>query len=289
MNIRDLKYLVAVSEELNFGKAAKKSFVSQPTLSMQLKKLEEELGVAVFERTNKSVMLTEVGKDIADVAKKILSEVDDIKEIAKNSADPFAGNLRLGIFPTLGPYFLPLIVPKIKKSLPKLQLLLIEKKTPEIIKDLESGEIDAALLALPVESPLLSHFEIFSEPFYLAVEKNHPMAKLEKVTAKDLDGQPLLLLEDGHCLRSQALEVCSMMGSSEMEDFRATSLETLRHMVASGVGMTLIPKLAVEKGDGIKYIPFSKNPPARRIGLFFRKSSPRVQLYKKLELLIKEV
>lgn len=278
---------MAVADELSFAKAAKKSFVSQPTLSMQIKKLEEELGVVFFERTNKKVMVTRTGFEIIERARKIVRESDELREAAKNSRDPFSGNLRFGIFPTLGPYLLPHIMPPIKKAFPKIKLFLVEKKTPEILKDLETGELDAALLALPIEEKNLDYIEVFTEAFFLAAAKNHPLAKLNSITNSDLRNEKLLLLEDGHCLRSQALEVCDMVGALESEEFKATSLETLRHMVASGSGITLIPKLAIKKNDGIKYIPFSKNPPARRIALVFRKTCSRKMLYERISEIVK--
>jgi LysR family hydrogen peroxide-inducible transcriptional activator len=242
---------------------------------MQLKKLEEYLGVQLFERTNKQVMVTPVGEEIVQRARLILREAEEIKAVAKTAQDPYAGDFRLGAFPTLAPYFLPLAVPAIRKKLPKLKLLLVEEKTTQLLDKLKTGALDAALIALPVEEEGLDSAPLFDDPFLLAVPIGHPFAKRKHVNQNDIKGEQLLLLEDGHCLRSQALEVCSLIGASEHQDFRATSLETLRQMVAAGVGITLIPKLAMRKDDGIVYIPFAKPAPIRSIGLVWRKTAVR--------------
>lgn len=275
MNLRDLDYLVAVADQLHFGKAAEYCHVSQPTLSMQLKKLEDYLGVQLFERTNKHVMITPVGEHIAECARRMLQDAQQIKDIAKMSQDPYAGDFRLGAFPTLAPYFLPLVVPAIRRKLPKLKLLLVEEKTAELLDKLKTGNLDAALVALPVEEEGLGSAPLFDDPFLLAVPHAHPLAKRKHINQSDIKGEQLLLLEDGHCLRSQALEVCSLIGASEHQDFRATSMETLRQMVAAGVGITLIPKLAMRKKDGIIYIPFAKPAIFRTIGLVWRKTTVR--------------
>ncbi len=275
MNLRDLQYLAAVADHRHFGKAARACNTSQPTLSMQLKKLEETLGVQLFERTNKHVMVTPVGEEIVQRARRILHESGEIKAVAKTAQDPYAGNFRLGAFPTLAPYFLPLAVPAIRKKLPKLKLLLIEEKTKSLLERIIAGPLDAALLALPIDEDELETMPLFDDSFLLAVPPNHPLAKRKSIRQSDIAHEQLLLLEDGHCLRAQALEVCSMTGATENQEFRATSLETLRHMVASGVGITLIPKMAMQKSDGIVYIPFAKPAPSRSIGLVWRKTSAR--------------
>lgn len=275
MNLRDLQYLVAVAEHRHFGKAADQCHTSQPTLSMQLKKLEETLGVQLFERTSKKVMITPIGETITAKARHILQESRDIRELAKAAQDPFAGEFRLGAFPTLAPYFLPIAVPAIHKSLPKLKLLLVEEKTPLLLERLKAGTLDAAFLALPIEEDGLETLPLFEDPFLLAVSPKHALAKRKHVSQRDLKGEQLLLLEDGHCLRSQALEVCSLIGSSEHQDFRATSLETLRQMVAAGVGITLMPQLAIGKDTSVRYIPFDGLAPSRTIGLVWRETSAR--------------
>ena len=277
MNVRDLTYLVAVADYQHFGKAAAACFVSQPALSMQLQKLEASLGVQLFERTNKHVMVTDVGKEIIARARSLLLQVDDIKRIAKAHQDPFAGVFRLGVFPTLAPYVLPRCVVPIHKKFPKLKLFLTEEKTDILIERVQKGELDCALLALPIDNDSLISTPLFDDPFMLAVAKTHPLSKRKTVHMEDIARQPLLLLEEGHCLRAQALEVCQIAGSIEQSDFRATSMETLRHMVAAGVGVTLIPKMAMHKNDGIVYIPFKNQPFSRSIGLVWRKNASRNQ------------
>tara|TARA_R110000868_G_scaffold189695_2_gene433101 strand:+ start:148385 stop:149260 length:876 start_codon:yes stop_codon:yes gene_type:complete len=289
MNLRDLQYFISVAEHNHFGKAAKASFVSQPALSMQLKKLEEELGVELFERTNKSVMITPVGKEILVRAKSILQTSKEIKEVALTYQDPFAGPLKLGAFPTLAPYYLPKIIPHISKLHKDLRLFLIEEKTDILIEQLTNGDIDAAFLALPVQNENLECIELFSDEFYLATASNHSYANKKSLSLNDLKGDCLLLLKDGHCLRNQALDVCSLTGMCVQQDFQATSLETLRQMVANNIGMTLMPKIAMQKNDGLSYIKFSQNPPSRKIGLFFRKTSPRKACIESIAKIIKNL
>ncbi|MBL4596799.1 MAG: LysR family transcriptional regulator [Robiginitomaculum sp.] len=286
MNLRDLKYLVAVADNKHFGKAAKISHVSQPALSMQVQKLESELGVQLLERTNKTVMVTEIGKDIVERARKIIQETEEIKAIAKTHQDPFAGRIRLGAFPTLAPYFFPTIVPKISKALPKLKLFLVEEKTEQLLDQLKNGTLDAAIIALPVHGEQLQTLPLFEDEFLLAVHAKHHLAKRKRVDQSNLEGEPLLLLEEGHCLRNHALVVCSLMQTSEVQDFRATSLETLRQMVASSIGITLIPKIAVQKHKDISYIPFTAPAPSRTIVLVWRKTSARGACFEKIGQLI---
>jgi LysR family hydrogen peroxide-inducible transcriptional activator len=287
MNLRDLKYLVTVAELKHFGKAAERCHVSQPTLSMQLKKLEETLGATLFERTSRQVMLTRLGEQVVAEAKAALAACERMAELARQAEDPERGELALGIFPTLAPYLLPLMMPALSSRFPRLSLRLAEEKTDQLILGLESGSLDAALLALPVLSPALEAEMVFDEPFVLAVSSNHALAKKKRIQLSDLDGQSLLLLDEGHCLREQALEVCQHVGASESQSFRATSLETLRHMVAAGGRITLMPSLAVQPDHGIVYIPFAR-PPWRRIALCWRRSSHQQPLMKRLASAIKQ-
>lgn len=283
MNLRDLQYLSAVANTLHFGRAAEACNVSQPTLSMQLKKLEDELGVQLFERSNKHVLLTAVGRDLSQRAVRILKEASDMKEAAKASRDPFAGDVRLGIFPTLAPYLLPTLAPHLQKRFPKLNMLLVEEKTPALVEQLERGDIDAAVLAMPVQGGEFAHQPLFEEPFMLAVGKSHPLAARKQVTLEDIQNETMLLLEDGHCMREQALSICRRIGVGEANNFRATSLETLRHMVACGRQVTLIPKLAtIGGGRDVRYIPFKGAALSRQIGLYWRKTSARAALYEKM-------
>ena len=277
MNLRDLKYLVALAEQRHFGKAAQACFVSQPTLSMQIRKLEEELGVALFERAPRKVMLTPAGQDVVQRAQRILAEVEQMKEAARRSKDPEAGSLRLGVFPTLGPYLLPHVVPQLRERFPQLELLLVEEKSDVLLQRLREGRLDAALLALPVHDEQLHAQFLFEEPFVLAAPVQHPLAQGETLSMDELSDETLLLLEDGHCLRDQALDVCRLSGAQEKAGFRATSLETLRQMVAAGAGVTLLPSLAVHapvaQPRNIRLVPFRDPPPSRRIALVWRKSS----------------
>ncbi|MFC3552027.1 LysR substrate-binding domain-containing protein [Lysobacter cavernae] len=277
MNLRDLKYLVALADHKHFGRAAAASFVSQPTLSTQIKKLEDELGVSLVERAPRRVMLTPVGRDIAERARKIIADVEQMSEIARRSQDPEAGTVRLGLFPTLGPYLLPHVVPNLRKRFPRLELLLVEEKTDQILARLRDGRLDAALLALPIHDDQLHVEVLFDEPFLLAVPQQHAMAGQDTLDLHELDDQHLLLLEEGHCLREQALDVCRLAGADERDGFRATSLETLRQMVAAGVGITLLPMLAVQPpvpvSPDIHLLRFRGDAPHRQIGMLWRRSS----------------
>ena len=293
MNLRDLRYLVALAEHRHFGRAAEASFVSQPTLSTQIRKLEEELGVALFERAPRKVMLTPVGHDIVERARKVLADVDQIAQIARRSQDPEAGTLRLGLFPTLGPYLLPHVLPGLRKRFPRLELLLVEDKTDALLERLRDGRLDAAILALPLDEQERLHVEVlFDEPFLLATPANHALAARGPLSIQDLDGERLLLLEEGHCLREQALDVCRLAGAGE-RDFRATSLETLRQMVAAGVGSTLLPALAVQPpvppSPDIQLVPFRGEPPFRRVALAWRRSSALDGLLKQMAAEIRKL
>ena len=277
MNLRDLKYLVALADHKHFGRAAAASFVSQPTLSTQIRKLEDELGVSLVERAPRKVMLTPAGRDIAERARRVIAEVEQMKEAARRSQDPEAGTVRLGLFPTLGPYLLPHVVPRIRERFPRLELLLVEEKSDVILAHLREGRLDAGLLALPVHDDQLHAELLFEEPFLLAVPESHPLAKKDSLALKDLAHERLLLLEDGHCLRDQALDVCELAGTGERSGFQATSLETLRQMVAANVGVTLLPALAVKppvaRSENIHLLGFRDSKPSRQIAMVWRRSS----------------
>ncbi|GAA0723533.1 LysR substrate-binding domain-containing protein [Dokdonella soli] len=286
MNLRDLRYLVALAEHRHFGRAASASFVSQPTLSTQIRKLEEELGVALVERAPRKVLLTEVGREIAQRAREVLNEVEQIRAAARRTRDPESGTVRLGIFPTLGPYLLPHVVPTIRTRFPRLELLLTEEKTEIVLKQLREGRLDAGILALPIHDDQLHQEFLFEEDFVLAVPEGHELATHSTLKLGDLADQNLLLLEDGHCLRDQALEVCQLAGAVERSGFRATSLETLRQMVAAGVGITLLPTLAVKPpvapSADIHLVEFRGRPPSRRIAMVWRRSSAIAPFLKRL-------
>ncbi len=278
MNLRDLKYLVALAEHKHFGRAAAACFVSQPTLSTQIRKLEEELGVPLVERAPRKVMLTPAGREAAARARGIVAEVEQMKEAARRSRDPEAGTVRLGIFPTLGPYLLPHVVPAIRERFPQLELLLVEEKSDVLLTQLRNGQLDAALLALPLHDEQLHAEFLFEEPFVLAAPESHPLAAHATLAMGDLADQRLLLLQDGHCLRDQALDVCHLAGALEKSEFQATSLETLRQMVAANVGVTLLPMLAVKppvaRSENIRLLGFTgEDAPSRRIAMVWRRSS----------------
>ena len=293
MNLRDLGYLIALADLRHFGRAAEACHVSQPTLSTQIRKLEEELGVALVERAPRQVMLTPVGVDIVERARRVLADVEQMRETARRTTDPEAGSVRLGIFPTLGPYLLPHVVPKIRTRFPRLELLLVEEKTEVLLNMLRAGRLDAAILALPLHEDWLETEFLFEEPFMLAVPSNHPLASHRDLQLSELIDQHLLLLEDGHCLRDQALEVCTLAGAGEKEGFRATSLETLRQMVAAGVGITLLPMLAVKPpvphSQSIQLLSFKDPPPTRRLAMVWRRSSAMGAFLRQLAALLRDL
>jgi LysR family hydrogen peroxide-inducible transcriptional activator len=278
VNLRDLGYLVAVADHRHFGRAAEACFVSQPTLSTQIKKLEKELGVELIERNPRQILLTPAGDAIVARARLVLGEVDDIRTIARLSHDPESGTIRLGLFPTLAPYLLPHVVPGVHARYPDLELLLVEEKTEVVLERLRQGTLDVGVLALPVHDDQLHQEYLFTEDFVLAVPAGHPLAATEgPVDVTVLAGENLLLLEEGHCLRDQALAVCQLAGASERAGFRATSLETLRQMVAAGVGVTLLPELAVQPpvpaSDDVRLLHFRPPAPRRHIAMFWRNTS----------------
>lgn len=278
MNLRDLRYLCAVAEHQHFGKAAAACFVSQPTLSAQIKKLEAHLGVQLLERDTRSVRLTEIGQEIVWRARRIITEADELMDTARQVQDPLSGHVRVGVIPTLGPYLLPQIIPALKQNLPRLELRWQENITDHTLERLQKGELDAALLALPVEQTQFSIAPLFTEPFFAALPPKHPLAQQTTISVQDLLGDNLLLLDDGHCLRDQALAVCTHVNLQPQQDFRATSLETLRQLVASGAGVTLLPQLAVQEGaNNIVTRPLTDTSAQRQIGIVWRKSTAKQQ------------
>lgn len=279
IKLKDLRYLVAVADTRHFGRAAERCFVSQPTLSAQLKKLEQSLGVQLIERQPNNVALTDPGEQIVARARRILEACEEVTTLARSHRDPLAGVLRVALLPTIGPYLLPHIARPLQRALPRLQLHLHEYQTMPMLKRLKAGELDVGILALPVDLDGLEARELFSEPFKVLIPDRHALAQRSRVTMGDLEGQSLLLLEEGHCLRDQALALCSRAGLGERQDFSATSLETLRQMVATGAGITLLPQLATEgaygNARGTRVLPFAKPVPSRRVGAVWRKTSAR--------------
>lgn len=280
LKLKDLRYLVALADERHFGRAARKSCVSQPTLSAQLRKLEDYLGVRLIERQPRRVALTEAGQQVVARARRILQESDEIVSMARHSSDPLTGTLKVAFIPTIGPYLLPRVAPRLRKALPRLKLLLFEHQTAVLLERLHGGAIDLGILALPVDLSGLESRVLFDEPFSVAVNPGNPLAQRKSLHPSDLDGQTLLLLEDGHCLRDQALEVCARVNVHESSDYRATSLETLRQMVAAGHGITLLPDMALhgpyDDGRSLTVRRFARPVPKRQIGAIWRRSSTRL-------------
>jgi len=274
MNLRDLRYLLAVAEHQHFGRAAEACSISQPTLSVQVRKLEELLGVALFERTGRGVKPTAACDQLIGHVRTAVAEADAILAVASNLRDPLAGRLRLGIIPTLAPYLLPLVLAALREALPALEVVPWEDQTTALLKRLHAHELDGALLATEVTAPDLESQPLFAEPFLAALPPNHPLAAREVVAEADL-AQDILVLEDGHCLRNQALEACGQSGALS-GTMRATSLSTLLNMVAAGYGTTLIPGLAAGAAEdaGIVLRPLAAQV-GRTVRIAWRARFPR--------------
>jgi LysR family hydrogen peroxide-inducible transcriptional activator len=311
MTLTELKYIVAVAREKHFGRGAEACHVSQPTLSVAIKKLEEELQVKLFERNANEITVTPLGLEIVRQAQSVLEQADSIREIAKRGKDPLAGALRLGIIYTIGPYLLPDLVRQNITLSPQMPLMLQENFTVKLLEELRTGEIDCAILAEPFPDTNLAIAPLYDEPFVAAVPSDHPLAARSSITAEELKQQTMLLLGNGHCFRDHVLEVCPEFArfSSGTEgiskSFEGSSLETIKHMVAAGMGVTLVPRLSVPKGElaalgspakarkGVKavttkgapsdepsfirYLPFEGHVPTRRVVLAWRRSFTRYE------------
>ncbi len=278
LSIRQLQYVIAVADTLGFHKAALQCRVSQPTLSSQVQKLEEVLGVKIFERDKRRVLVTAAGEPVVEHARKILVEVDDLLHAASRAADPFKGTIRIGVIPTVAPYLLPWITPSIASRWPALRLALVEEKTDDVLAELRSGSLDAGLLALVDGMEDLEQVTVVDDPFVVAVPRGHRLAKKKSVALGDLEDEQVLLLDDGHCLRTQALTLCKRAGATET-DLRATSLATLVQMVSAGAGVTLLPSIAVDvenrRGQlAIRPISGTSRANGRRICLAWRRAAP---------------
>ena len=283
MNIRTLEYIAAVAKTRHFGRAAEHCRISQPTLSRQVSKLEDYLGIRLFERGGRQVLPTPAGRPIIEKAQHILHEFNALKDAARHARSPDRWLLKLGVFPTLAPYLLPQAVPLLRRHYPELRLRLVEEKTGVLIERLQEGELDLALLALPLTEQDLQQTRLFREPFLMAVSRSHPLAGRRRIRPADLAENDLLLLDEGHCFRDQALAVCKMAGARENSAFRATSLETLKHMVATEAGITLMPEMAADPADtAVKYIPFVRPQPTRTIGLVWRRGAPGGTFFQKI-------
>lgn len=294
MTLTELKYIVAVAREKHFGKAAEACYVSQPTLSVAVKKLEEELDVKLFERSANEVSVTPLGEEIVRQAQAVLEQAANIKELAKRGKDPLAGALKLGVIYTIGPYLLPDLVRQMIAHTPQMPLMLQENFTVRLLEMLRTGEIDCAILAEPFPDTGLASAPLYDEPFYAAVPVNHLLAKKDSITSEELKAETMLLLGAGHCFRDHVLEVCPEFArfSSNAEgirkSFEGSSLETIKHMVAAGMGVTLVPRLSIPKealqakprrheAAYIKYLPFAGEPPSRRVVLVWRRSFTRYE------------
>lgn len=281
LSLTELRYLVAVEELRHFGRAAAACHVTQPTLSSGIKKLETTLGLVLFERTRRSVRPTAIGAEIARQARRVLEETDTLVAMAARESRPLAGSLRLGVIPTLGPYLLPWLLPRLEAAFPELAPKPHEAVTEEILEALLAHKLDAAFLALPVEESGLDALPLFEEPFQLLVPASHRLAGRKQVGERDLAGERVLLLTEGHCLRDQALSLCERAEADARPhgaDVRATSLETLRQLVAAGMGTTLLPAMARradDAGPAVRCIRFRKPTPSREIGLVYRSTYPR--------------
>ena len=284
MTLTELRYVVAVARERHFGRAAEACFVSQPTLSVAVKKLEEELGVMLFERGPGEVSVTPAGSRVVEQAQRVLEESARIREIAAAQSDPLAGPLRLGAIYTIGPYLLPKLIPLLRRSAPAMQLHIQENFTHRLGEMLRGGEVDVILVALPFDAPGVEARAVYDEPFVVAVPKGHPWEGRKRVSSDELAKESLLLLGEGHCFRDQVLDLCHAVrerGSASRSAISRTmeggSLETIRQMVASGVGVTVLPATAAGAGSGdiVRVVPFARPVPVRRVGLAWRRSFPR--------------
>ena len=281
MNLRDLDYICAVADTGHFGRAADMCHVSQPTLSGQIKKLEDYLGVTLFERARSGAKPTDVGRSIVDIARTIQADAKRIKSLAETRKDPFSGNVTLGIIPTLAPNVIPLFVPKISAQFPRLVPQFEEDQTSRLTQRLVAGQLDFAILATPPEHDALMQIPLFNEPFWLAFPQNDPIGTLEQLSLADVDVDGLMLLNEGHCLRDQALELCSTMGRSD-QGLKAASLDTLIKLTAATHAMTLVPALAVDKTNfksiGLAVRTIDDPKAYRTVSLTFRRSLPRKDL-----------
>ncbi|MEI2679560.1 MAG: LysR substrate-binding domain-containing protein [Burkholderiaceae bacterium] len=285
MTLTELRYIVAVARERHFGRAAEACFVSQPTLSVAIKKLEEELDVKLFERGSNEVSVTPLGSEIVRQAQTVIEQAAGIKEIARRGKDPVSGPLRLGVIYTIGPYLLPDLVRQAIELVPRMPLMLQENFTVKLLDMLRTGELDAAILAEPFPDAGLAIAPLYDEPFMVAVPKKHPLARRKRITAEELKKETMLLLGTGHCFRDHVLEVCpeyahfSSDGEGIRKSFEGSSLETIKYMVASGMGVTVVPQLSVpaEPDRHVTYVAFAPPVPTRRVVLAWRRTFTRYE------------
>ena len=296
MTLTELRYIVAVAREKHFGRAADACFVSQPTLSVSVKKIETELGVQLFERGGAEVSVTPIGEDIVRQAQRVLDEVNQIKEIADQGRDPLRGALRVGVIYTIGPYLLPRIIKSMIDRYGDMPMILQENFTHRLLEMMRTGDLDVAVLAEPFDETGLSIAPLYDEDFLIAVPKHHPWAKRKSVPSIELKEQTMLLLGIGHCFRDQVLEVCpeaarfSANSAGIQKTVEGSSLETIRHMVAEGLGITVLPRMSVisEEDSLLKFIPFEDPVPNRRVVLAWRKTFTRDEAIQALRKTILE-
>ncbi|MDP2697185.1 LysR substrate-binding domain-containing protein [Thalassospira sp.] len=285
-SIKQLKYLVALAETGHFGRAAESCFITQPSLSSAISELENLLGAQLVERNKRQVLITALGQEVVLRARSILHDVDELALMAHAASEPLVGPVRFGVIPTIGPYLLPDVIGRLRTGFPKLQPFLREDQTGKLIDLLLAGKLDIALIALPIEENGLEDMELFEDRFVFACSPDNPLTKKKFIDIDDIKDEKLLLLEDGHCLRDQALEICHRAGWSKSANFQANSLSTLVQMVAAGIGSTLLPEMSLEvearRRDSIATLPFRNPVPVRRIGLVWRRSSARKGEYRKL-------
>ncbi len=289
--LRQLRFLVALADRRHFGQAAEACFVSQSTLSAAIQELEEALGVTLFDRTRRSVAPTGIGAEIAERARALLKDAEDLVDVALAAQDPLSGPLRLGVIPTIGPFLLPLMLPLIREAAPKLRIYLREEQTAPLLARLDSGQLDAAILALPVPLDDAESEEVALDPFYVVCPRSHRLASLATVRPEDMATEDLLLLEDGHCMRDHALSACQLEGARRNVALQGTSLHTLVQMVANGLGVTVVPGMAVASGLiaglDLNVAPLAGDRPWRRIALVWRRTSGRRETFRRLAKLVR--
>ncbi|MGX2974844.1 DNA-binding transcriptional regulator OxyR [Ursidibacter arcticus] len=291
MNIRDLEYLIALAEFKHFRKAADACNVSQPTLSGQIRKLEDELGAVLLERTSRKVLFTQAGLTLVEQAKAVLREVKILREMASNQGKDMSGPILIGVIPTLGPYISPIILPNLQSLFPELEIYIYELPTNELLEQLESGQLDCGILSLSKETEPFIEVPIFNEKMLLAVSSQHSWAKEKTLDLARLRDKEMLMLDNGHCLRTQTMDYCLSIGAKENRHFKANSLETLRNMVAANIGIALMPELATRNLSipSLTYIHFADPEPFRSIGLVYRPGSPLRLRYERLAKEIQQI
>ena len=284
--LKQLRYLCAVADRQHFGQATGASHVSQSTLSAGILELEETLGVSLVERNNRKVILTPIGDEVVDRARELLVGIEDLVSVCAGAGKPFHGKMRMGVIPTVAPYLLPGLLKQIRHRYPEFQLFIREDLSQPLVDALQAGELDVLLLALPFPAEQVETMSLFEDEFLLAFPKSHALAAIETLRTADLKGEALLLLEEGHCLRDHALEACKLRDSQITVPYQATSLTTIVQMVANGIGITLLPQMAVGAGiassTDLVIKPFKQAKVTRRIGLMWRKKTPRTVEFRQL-------